>query len=93
MPPEVVGELLRAAVYFPASQGLEGVVVHDEDATGAVAVGRANSAYVDAVGSAVEGVGTAVARTLVQFVRFYGLDDLGLSGVGLGVDDVDVGGL
>ena len=38
MPPEIVGEILRAPVQLPAPARLEGLVVEDEDAAGAVAI-------------------------------------------------------
>src|SRR5215207_10295498 len=65
VPPEIVGKLLRAAIYLPAPQGLKGLVIHDEDTPRPVPVGGAQGADVDAVGAAVEGVGAAVARALV----------------------------
>ncbi len=56
MPGEVVAEALRTAVLLPDSLGLEAVVVEDEDATGALAVGGAERGDVDPVGPTVHGV-------------------------------------
>jgi hypothetical protein len=38
VPPEVVSEVLRTALDLPASQRLEGIVVHDEDAARSLVV-------------------------------------------------------
>src|SRR2546423_10803130 len=38
MPPEIVGEILRAPIQLPAPARLESLMVEDEDATGAVAI-------------------------------------------------------
>ena len=57
--------------------------------TGAVPVRGTQGAYVDTVGTAMEGVRAAVARLLVQLVCFYHLDDLGPGGVMLGVHNVN----
>src|SRR5205807_4876482 len=92
VPPEVVGEVLRPPVPLPGAADLEGAGVEDEDAAGSVAVGGAEGAHVDPVGAAVRGVGPAVARPGCQLVGLDGLDDGGLGGVWLGVDDVDARG-
>src|SRR4051794_38865643 len=93
MPPEIVGELLRSPIHLPSSKRLEGIVVHYEHASRTISVRRAQGAHVDAVGSAVEGVGAAVARALMQLVGFDHLDDLGMLRIRLGVDYVDTRGL
>ena len=61
VPPEVVVQVLVAAVDLPAAEHVEGVVVEHEDAAGTLAVGGAEGADVDAVGSAVDGVPLGVA--------------------------------
>src|SRR5215203_4163512 len=89
VPPEIVGKLLRTAIYLPAPQGLKGLVIHDEDTPRTVAVGGTQRAYVEAVGTAVDGVRAAVACALVQLLGFDHLHDLRLRRIWLGVDDVD----
>src|SRR5215210_3738088 len=89
VPPEVVGQVLRSPVDLPGSQGVEALVVHDEDAPRAAAIGSAQRTHVEALRTAVDGVGTAVARAVVQLLWLYHLDDARPSRVGLGVDDVD----
>src|SRR5213594_665131 len=49
VPPEVVGEILRAAVELPATANLEAVVIDDEDAAWTVTGGGAKSADVDPI--------------------------------------------
>src|ERR1700761_1099973 len=55
VPPEVVGELLRAAILFPGPLQFESVRVHQENATGAVSAGRTECAAIDAIWSTVNG--------------------------------------
>src|SRR5271155_4905572 len=93
MPPEIVGEILRAAVNLPFSQNLEAVRVHDEDAAGAVAGGGAESAAKNSFGAAVDGVRAGVAGPLGENRRLDDLDDSRLARVWLGVNDMDSGGL
>src|SRR5919202_1755974 len=88
VPPEVVGEVLRSPLYLPSPQGVETLVIHDEDAAGTLPVGSTERAHVDTLRAAVDGVGAAVAGSLVQLVWLYHLDYARLSRVGLGVDDV-----
>src|SRR5688572_4544749 len=64
MPGEVVGEMLRAAIHFPAPEHVERIVIEHEEATGTVAVGRAEGAHVDAFGPAVKRMRPRVAGTL-----------------------------
>src|SRR3989442_12568540 len=89
MPPEVVGEVLRAAVQLPAAADLEGVVVDDEDAARAVPGGGAESADVNPIRTAVAGMRAAVAGAVRNFLRLDRLDDARRSRIGFGVDDVD----
>ena len=92
VPPEIVVELLRAAIDLPAPENLEGLAVHDEDAGrafGAVRPAAAERADVDALGAAMHGVRPGVARLSKHLLRLDHLVDLGLVGCGLGIDDVD----
>src|SRR5437899_749024 len=92
VPPEVVGEILRAAVELPATPNLEGVVVDDEDATWAVTGGGAEGADVNPIRAAVTGMRAAVAGAVCDFLRLDRLDDPWRAQIGLGIDDVDPGG-
>jgi hypothetical protein len=89
VPPHVVGELLRAAVDLPLAERIERVVVEQEDAAGALAVGRAQRRHVEPVGAAVDRVRAAVAGALGDVLRLDDLDDPRLRGIVLDVDDVD----
>src|SRR5215203_6962152 len=88
VPPEVVGEVLWSPLDFPAPQGIKAFVVHDEDAAWAISIGGTKSTHINALGAAMDGVGAAVARTLVHLLGLYHLDDARLPRVGLDVDDV-----
>src|SRR5215207_414542 len=56
VPPEVVVQLLLAAVDLPATEHVEGVVIEHEDAARSPTVRSPERADIDAVGSAVDGV-------------------------------------
>ena len=88
VPPEVVGQLLRSAILLPLARDVEALVIHQEDAAGAVAVRRAERADVDGVRAAVDGVRAAVAALRHQLVRLNRLDDLRAARVRLRVHDV-----
>jgi hypothetical protein len=89
VPPEVIGEVLWTARLLPRAADLEGLRVHDEDAAGPVAVGRAERVEVDAVGAAVRRVQARVARLLRDLLRLDHLHQPRRAGIGLGVQDVD----
>ena len=90
VPPEVVGQLLRAAVVLPRALDREVVVVEQEDAARAVALGVAERRDVDPVRPAVDRVRARVAGLGGDLVLADRLDDLRVAA--LGVDDVDVRG-
>src|SRR5882757_4096064 len=91
VPPGVVGQVLRAPVGFPGAQHVEGVVVQQGDAAGAVIPVRpAEAGQEYAVRAAVQGVRAGVAGLAAQLVGGDCPDELGLGRVRLGVVDVDV---
>src|SRR5690349_20260259 len=61
MPPEVVRQLLGAAILLPLALQLERVRVHQENATGAVSASRSKRTSIDAVWSAMNRMGRGVA--------------------------------
>ena len=89
VPPDVVGELLRSTIEFPSSRDVERFRIEDERAAGSVAVGRAQRAHEDAVGSAVHGVRRCIARALNECLRLDHLHDSRLSRIGLRVENVN----
>jgi hypothetical protein len=90
VPPAVVGEDHVAAVLFPGADDLEAVVVEQGDPAGAVvAVGPAQVEQEDAAGAAVDGVGPGVAGLGGQLLGGDLADQLGVVGVGLGVEHID----
>src|SRR5215212_3152099 len=92
MPPEVVVQVLLAAIDLPATKDVESVMVEHEDATGTTPVGGAEGADVDAVRSAVDRVALGVPGLGRDLLRLDRLDDAGPGRVGFGVNDVDPGG-
>src|SRR5919112_1826138 len=82
MPPEVVGEVLWATLNFPTPQGIKALVIHDEDAARAIPIGGTKGTHIYALRAAMDGMGTAIARTVVQLLRLYHPDDLRLLRVG-----------
>ena len=88
VPPEVIGELLRAPVQLPRPDRFKRVVVQHHDSAGPPAVRRAQGANVDGVGATVNRMGTAVAGPL-HFLGFDGFHDAGPRRVRLRIDDVD----
>src|SRR5271155_2919654 len=93
MPPEIVGEILRAAVNLPFAQNLEAVRVHDEDPAGAVAGGGAESAAKNSFGAAVDCVRARVAGALGENRRLDDFDDSRFARVWLRIHDMDSRGL
>ena len=89
VPPEVVRQVLRSAVVFPATLDLECLRVHHEDAARAVALAIAERVDVDTVGPAVRGVRAAVAGLPNDFVGLDHLDEARLPRVGHRVQDVN----
>ena len=89
MPPGVIGELLRPAVDLPAAERLEGLVVHEKNAAGRLALGVAERRDVDALRAAMDRVRARVAGLFGDLLRLDHLDDLRVPRIGLGVEDVD----
>ena len=93
VPPEVVGELLRAAVVLPGALDREVVVVEQEDAAGAVAVGVAERARRRSRRGRSGSCAGACSRSCARSRRrSMTLASLGCARVVLDVDDVDARG-
>jgi hypothetical protein len=89
VPGEVVSEILRTSVDLPATEDVEAVVVEEEDAAGALAIGSAEGAHVDTLRSTMQRVGARIAGAVVHLRRFDRLDELRRPRIGLRVEDVD----
>ena len=89
VPPEVVGQLLRAAVLLPLALQLERLRIHQEDAARTVAGRRPERAPIHAVGTAMDRVGGGVAGLPDELLGLDHLHDLRLLRVGLRIEDVD----
>src|SRR5437899_12371815 len=72
MPPEVIGKVLRTAIFFPAALDLEGLGIHNKNSTRATAVSSADCINVNPVRSTVRSVRPAVPGALQHGL---GLDD------------------
>ncbi|GBD18865.1 hypothetical protein HRbin27_01365 [bacterium HR27] len=90
VPPEVVVEILVATIDLPPSEHLERVMVEDENATGAFSFRSPECRNVDAVRTAVHGVGPGVIGALVKFFRLDHLDDARCGRIFLRIEDRDV---
>src|SRR5215475_5216599 len=66
-------------------------MIEQEYSAGAAAVRRAESADIDALGPAMNRVQPRVARSAKDFLWLYDFDNLRLSRIRLGVEDVDAG--
>src|SRR5262249_14969071 len=90
--PGVISKLLRSAVDLPAAEGLETLVIHDEDAAGRLAVLVSEGGDVDAPGATVDGMRAGVAGLVRKLRRLDDLDDFRRPGIGFGVKNVDARG-
>src|SRR5438477_13011070 len=61
MPPEIIGEFLRAAIQLPLPEDIEALVVHHENSAGTAAVGSSQRADKDSVGTAMNRVRRCVS--------------------------------
>ena len=89
MPPEIVGEFLRAAIQLPLPEDIEALVIHHENSAGTVAVRSSQRAHQDSVGTAMNRVRGCVSRARGQRLRLNHLHDLRVARIGLGIDDMD----
>src|ERR1700733_6118242 len=89
VPREIVGKVLRSAIDLPTTQRLEVVVIQGKDSAGTIAAGRAQSAQVDAVRSAVNRVRTAVTCPFLHILGLNHLYNLRLLRIVLGIDHMD----
>src|SRR5450755_1125601 len=88
MPPEVIGQILRPSIQFPFAEDIEAVVIDYENSTRTVAAGGSEGARIDSLRAAVQRVRRNVAGSSCERFRLDHFDDLRLSRIGLGVDDV-----
>src|SRR5579862_5999386 len=92
MPPEIVGELLWAAIDLPAPEHVEAFVVEQEDSARPVALGIAQRADVNCIGSAMNRMRAAIAGFGCDLLGLYRAHDTRAAAVRLGIDDVDARG-
>src|SRR6185437_9437349 len=92
MPPEVIREVLWTAFGLPGATDTEVVRVERKDTTRPLAIWRTERADVDGIGSAVDGVWSAVSRARRHFFRRDDLHQRWLARIGLGVEDVKARG-
>src|SRR5881394_1221470 len=56
VPPEIIGELLRAPLQLPLPEDIEAFVIHHENSAGTIAVRSSQRAHQDSVGTAMNRV-------------------------------------
>ena len=89
VPPDVVGEVLVATVGLPGARDLEGVVIDQRDPAGPVAVaGGAEVRHEDAARPAMHRVRARVAGLGSKLLGLDRPHDVGLTGIGLGVEHI-----
>ena len=89
VPPEVIGEELRTAIFLPAALDFKRLGIHDKNSARAIAIRGSDCIDVNAVRSAMGSMWPAVAGALQHS---FGLDDLyqtRITRIGLDVDDVN----
>ena len=89
VPPGIISEILRPAIHLPLPEHVEGLVIHQEDAARSLALAVAEGGDIDALGAAMHRMRARVTGLVGDFVRLNHLDDLRVSRIGLGVEDVD----
>src|SRR5262249_49454818 len=83
---------LRSAVDRPAAEGLETLVIHDEDAAGRLAVLVSEGGDIDAPGPAMDGMRAGIAGLVRKLRRLDDFDDFRRPRIGVGVENVDARG-
>src|SRR5271165_4475783 len=89
MPPEVVSQILRAALDLPLAQTFKTFRIHHEDAAGPVSRGGTQRAAENSLGTAVDSVRPAVSSSFGEHVRLNHLDDLRLPRIGFRIHDMN----
>src|ERR1700751_5352998 len=88
MPPEVIGQVLRAALDFPSSQHLETLMIKQKQAAWAFTLRRTQGADVNGIRAAMKRMRPAIAGTRSKFFRLDYFDDPGTPWIRFGIDDV-----
>ena len=88
VPPEVVVQILIAAIDFPFPEHVEGEMVEQENPTRSVARGRAERAHEDAIRAAMHGVRPRIWRRAAP-PRLDRADDLRLARIGFDIDHIN----
>ena len=91
MPPEIIGELLRAPVHLPLAEHVEAFGIEQEYAARRLALGVSERVHIDSLGAAMDGVHARIPGLFGDFLRLDDPDDLRISRIRLGVDDVQPG--
>ena len=89
VPPGIISEILRPAIHLPLPEHVEGLVIHQEDAARSLALAVAEGGDIDALGAAMHRMRARVTGLVGDFVRLNHPDDLRISRIGLGVEDVN----
>ena len=89
MPPKIIMQELRTPVHLPLTQNVERLTIEHENTSWAVAIGRPESADVNAFRPTMNGVRTRIIRARKNFFRLDHFDHLRFSRIGLRVDNVN----
>ena len=92
VPPEIIVQGLGTTVDLPASENIECLTVHNEDAgraVGTILAAATKRADINAFRSAMDGVGSRVAGLFKNFLGLNDLVDMCLGGVRLGIHHIN----
>ncbi len=76
MPPEIVSELLRAAIHLPLTEHIEALGIEQEYAARRLAFGVSKRVRVNSLRAAMDGMQTRITGLLGDLLRLDDLDDL-----------------
>ena len=91
VPPEIVSQILGAALLLPLALQLKRSGIHQEDAARTIATGRTERAAINAVGAAMNSVWRRVAGLLNELFRLDHFHDLGMVVTRFRIHDVNPG--
>ena len=92
IPPEVIVQGLGTTIDLPSPEDLEGLAIHDEHAgraVGAILAAAPERTDVDAVRTAMDGVGPRVTGLFEYFLRLDDLVNFRLGGIRFRIHNID----
>src|SRR6266700_2444365 len=91
VPPEIVSQVLGAALLLPWAFQLKRIRIHEEDAARTIATGRTEGAAINAIGATMNGMWRCVAGLLSELFWLDHFHDLGMVVTRFRIQDVNPG--